>query len=86
MCLYTYKPVLNFTPVFESSSSSRDLHDVPNALYGETSLSNAHYSQTTSSEAPTGKAYELATSAVTGEGYPYETPVPLNRNDNGNDN
>ena len=86
MFICVYKRVLNFITVFEGSSSNRDLHDVPKALYDETSLSNAHYSPTTSSETPTGKVYELATSAEAGEGYPYETLVPLHMNNGGNDN
>ena len=85
MCLYAYKPVLNFIPVFEGSSSTHDLHDVRNTLYGETSLSNTHYSPTTSSETPAGNVYEMAASAAAGEGYPYETPLPLHMNDGGND-
>ena len=71
--------------MFEGSSSNRDLHDVRNALYGEMSLSNAYYSQTTSSETPAGQMHELATLAVAGEGYPYEIPVPLHMNDGGNE-
>ena len=71
--------------VFEGNSCNRDLHNVPNALYGEMSLSNAHYSQTTSSETPVGQLYEMATSAVVGEDYPYDVPVPLHTNDGENE-
>ena len=71
--------------MFEGSSSNRDLRDVRNALHGEMSVSNAHYSQTTSSGTPAGQLYKMATSTVVGEGYPYEIPVPLHMNDGENE-
>ena len=78
---------VEFLSVSEGSSSAHNLkvHDVREPLYDETSLSNAHYSQTTSSDTPAENAYDLATSsAMVDEGYPYETPVPLRINDGGN--
>lgn len=71
--------------MFEGSASNCDLHDIRNALYVEMSLSNAHCSQTASSETPAGQLYEMATSTAAGEGYPDKTPVPLHMNDGGNE-
>ena len=59
--------------VFEGSSSNRDLNDVRNALYGEMS------------ETPAGELYEMATSAVAGDGDPCEIPVSLHTSDGGNE-
>ena len=59
------------------SDNDQVLHDIRNTLYGEMNLSNAQYSQTDSSEMPTGQVHEVDTSEVVGQGYPYETPVLL---------
>ena len=81
MCILSYWIFL----VFKGSSSNRDLHDVRNTLYDEMNLTNARYCETISSETPAGNVCELATSAVIGEGYPYEIPVPLHVIDDGSD-
>ena len=70
---------------FQGNASTQDLHDVRNALYDEMNRSNAHYSQINSSETPAGHVYEVATSAVAKEGYPYETPVPIGTRNPGHD-
>ena len=88
MYMYITQFVLNYIYlVFKARSSSRDLHDVPNTLYDEMSLSKAHFSQATSSDTPAEHVYDVATSAAVGEGYPCKTPVPLHVNDayGGND-
>ena len=74
-----------FSSGVEASGSNQVLHDMRNALYAETSLSNVQYSQIDSSETPAGHVYEVSTSAVPKEGYPYETPVPLGTRNAGND-
>ena len=73
--------------MFGGSSSTRDLHEVSNTLYDEANLTNAHNSQTSCTKTPAEHVYNVATSAVVAEGYPYETPVPLHSNDSlgGND-
>ena len=77
--------VFTFSSELENSASNQDLHGVQNTLYVETSISTAQYSQINSSEIQTGHVYEVASSAVVRQGYPYETPVPLGAFDGGND-
>ena len=67
--------------VFEGSSGTRDLHEVPNTLYNEMNLTNEHNSQASCMKTPAEHVYDVATSAVVAESYPYETPVPLHIND-----
>ena len=74
-----------FSSEIQASVGRQVLHDVRNALYAETSLSNPQYSQINSSETRAGHMYEVATSAVAKEGYPYETPVPFGTSNAGND-
>ena len=74
-----------FSSGFEASASGQVLHDVHNTLYNETRLSNAHYFQAVSSETPAGHLYEVATSAVVKEEFPYETPAPLGTYNAGTD-
>ena len=67
--------------MFEGSSSSRDLHEVTNTLYDEMNLTNEHNYQASCMKTPAENVYDVATSAVVAEGYPYESPVPLHVND-----
>ena len=79
--IYIYTYCSEPHSVFEGSSSTRDLHEVPSTLYDETNLTNAHNFQASCTKTPAEHVYDVATSAVVAEGYPYETPVPLHVND-----
>ena len=61
----------------EASASNQVFQEVHNTLYGETSVSYAQYAQINSSETSAGLAYEVSTSSVVKEEFPYETPIPL---------
>ena len=74
-----------FSGFDKANTSNQVLHDVGNALYTEMSMSNAHYSPTDCPETATGHVYEVTTSAVVREGYPYEAPAPLGARNAGND-